>query len=71
MTTDITPPRLSRRQCEVLTLLADGLTTDLAAERLGLSPETVRTHVKAATARLQARNRTHAVVLAIRAGLIA
>jgi DNA-binding NarL/FixJ family response regulator len=61
---------LTRRQREVLQLLADGLSTDGAAKRLGLSAETVRTHTKATIRRLEARDRAHAVAIALRSGLI-
>src|SRR5215211_833856 len=63
-------PALTRRQREILQLFADGLSTDRAARSLGLSPETVRTHIKAVLARLGARDRAHAVAIAFRGGLI-
>lgn len=61
---------LTRRQREVLQLFADGLSTDEAARRLGLSAETVRTHAKASLARMGARDRAHAVAMAMRGSLI-
>ena len=69
------PPRgsrgkLTRRQREILQLLADGGSNALAARELGLSEETVKTHTKNALARLGARNRTHAVAIALRESLI-
>ncbi|MGH2872022.1 MAG: response regulator [Solirubrobacteraceae bacterium] len=57
---------LSDRELEVLTLLADGLNGQLIAERLFLSPETVRTHVRNATAKLGARTRVQAVAMVVR-----
>jgi DNA-binding NarL/FixJ family response regulator len=65
-----TAPALTRRQREILQLFADGLSTERAAKSLGLSPETVRTHIKAVLARLGARDRAHAVAIALRGGLI-
>jgi DNA-binding NarL/FixJ family response regulator len=56
---------LSRRESEVLTFLAEGLTGEQIARRLVLSPETVRTHVRNAMERLDARTRTEAVVKAL------
>ena len=53
--------KLTRRQREILQLLADGESTTVAARELDLSEETVKTHIKTALARLGARNRTHAV----------
>jgi DNA-binding NarL/FixJ family response regulator len=69
------PPRgsrgkLTRRQREILQLLADGGSTVLAARELGLSEETIKTHTKNALGRLGAKNRTHAVAIALRECLI-
>ena len=58
--------KLTRRQREILQLIADGESTTVAARELGLSEETVKTHTKNALARLGARNRTHAVAIALR-----
>ncbi|HEV2790430.1 MAG TPA: response regulator transcription factor [Solirubrobacterales bacterium] len=62
--------KLTRRQREILQLLADGESTTVAARELDLSEETVKTHTKNALARLGARNRTHAVAIAVREFLI-
>jgi DNA-binding NarL/FixJ family response regulator len=59
------PRVLSRREAEVLELLATGLTGEQVAERLVLSPETIRTHVRNAMGKLDARTRTEAVVKAL------
>jgi DNA-binding NarL/FixJ family response regulator len=64
-TTTLTP-----RQRQVLQMFADGLSTEQAAQRLGVAEETVRTHAKASLARMSARDRTHAVAKALRANLI-
>ena len=56
---------LSARESEVLGFLADGLTGEEIARRLVLSPETVRTHIRNATEKLEARTRTEAVVKAL------
>ena len=61
---------LTKRQREILQLLANGESTTVAARELGLSEETVKTHIKTALARLGARNRTHAVAIALRACLV-
>ncbi|MDQ2675880.1 MAG: response regulator transcription factor [Actinomycetota bacterium] len=61
---------LTRRQRETLQLLANGLSTEEVAGRLELSAETVRTHTKALLARLGARDRAHAVAIALRTGQI-
>jgi DNA-binding NarL/FixJ family response regulator len=62
--------KLTRRQREILQLLANGGSTTAAARDLGLSEETVKTHTKNALGRLGARNRTHAVAIALRESLI-
>jgi two-component system, NarL family, response regulator len=69
------PPKGSRgtitkRQREILQLLADGESTTVAARKLGLSEETVKTHVKSMLARLEAKNRSHAVAIGLRESLI-
>lgn len=56
---------LSGRESEILALLAEGLTGEEIAQRLVLSPETVRTHVRNAMKKLEARTRTAAVVKAL------
>jgi DNA-binding NarL/FixJ family response regulator len=61
---------LTRRQRQILQLIADGHSTSVAAKRLGLSTETVRTHTKAVLARLDARDRAHAVAIGLRSSLI-
>jgi DNA-binding NarL/FixJ family response regulator len=62
--------KLTHRQREILQLLADGESTTVAARELDLSEETVKTHIKSALARLGARNRSHAVAIALREYLI-
>jgi len=56
---------LSRRESEILALLAQGLTGEEIAKRFVLSPETVRTHIRNAMEKLDARTRTEAVVKAL------
>jgi len=69
------PPKGSRgvitqRQREILQLLADGESTTVAARKLGLSEETVKTHMKNTLARLEAKNRSHAIAIGLRESLI-
>jgi DNA-binding NarL/FixJ family response regulator len=61
---------LSPREREVMTLLATGLRGPQIGERLGISSETVRTHVDNAMQKLEARTRVHAIALALHHGLI-
>ena len=62
--------RLSRREADVLQLLADGASNPDIAIRLQLSPHTVRNHVQHIFARLGAHSRLEAVTIGLRGGLI-
>jgi DNA-binding CsgD family transcriptional regulator len=62
--------QLTRREQESLRLVAMGMTTTGAAEQLGISPETVRTHVRNAMNKLGARTRAQAIAVAMRDGEI-
>jgi DNA-binding NarL/FixJ family response regulator len=61
---------LSRREYQVLQLVAEGLENAAIAKILYLSVETVRTHVKSILRKLSARDRTHAVTTAFRSGIL-
>ena len=62
---------LTTRETEVLDLLAEGLSNKAIAARLGISDQTVKFHVASIGGKLGAANRTDAVRLAVRRGLIA
>ena len=62
---------LTSRETEVLELLAEGLSNKGIAARLGISDQTVKFHVASIGGKLGAANRTDAVRLAVRRGLIA
>lgn len=61
---------LTPRETEVLTLIAEGLSNKLIAERLKISDHTAKFHVNAILGKLGAETRTEAVVLAARRGLL-
>lgn len=61
---------LSAREIEVLGALAEGLSNAAIADRLFISNNTVKNHVRAIMEKLQASSRTEAVVLGIRAGVL-
>jgi two-component system NarL family response regulator len=61
---------LSDRQLQILALVAEGRTDNEIALQLYISVKTVTWHVSNARTRLQARSRTHAVVLAMQQGLL-
>ncbi|WP_414570953.1 response regulator [Nostoc sp. CCY 9925] len=58
---------LSKRQGEVLALLASGLTNEAIAQRMKLSPSTIRHHVSQVLHKLGVTNRTEAATTAVRA----
>lgn len=64
------PVRLSRRRREVLAGMADGLTDQEIAVRLGIGEPTARTHARRMLRALDARTRAHAVALGFQHGLL-
>lgn len=64
------PTSLTRRELEVLRLLADGLDQGEIAERLVISPKTVGTHIERVLAKLGAHSRAEAVALAYRLRIV-
>jgi DNA-binding NarL/FixJ family response regulator len=61
---------LSKREREIMELLSQGLTGEQVAERLFLSPETIKTHIRNAMNKLEANTRVHAIAIALREGFI-
>lgn len=61
---------LTRREAEVLRMVADGLVNKQIAQKLFVSPETIKSCLAGIGCKLDARNRTHAVSIGIRSGLI-
>jgi DNA-binding NarL/FixJ family response regulator len=61
---------LTPRESSVLTLIARGLSNQEIADELGVSLETVRTHVKHVYWKCGARDRAHAVIAAYESGLV-
>ena len=68
-TTRALPP-LSEREAEVLGLLARGLSNAEIAAELFLGVETVKTHVRSLLTKLDARDRTQAVIAAYESGFV-
>ncbi|WP_067490502.1 response regulator transcription factor [Actinomadura hibisca] len=62
--------RLTEREADVLRLMAKGRSNAEIAAELFVSPQTVKTHVGNVLAKLQARDRTQAVILAYETGFI-
>lgn len=67
---DTSPEPLTSREREVLALVAEGLPNKAIAATLGISDQTVKFHVAAIIGKLGAANRTDAVRLAVRRGLV-
>jgi DNA-binding NarL/FixJ family response regulator len=61
---------LTRRELEVVGLVAQGLSNDEIAEQLFVSPLTAKTHVNRAMIKLDARDRAQLVVVAYQSGLV-
>ena len=61
---------LTPREREVLACLADGMTNERAGALLGISAETIQSHVRNAMAKLEADTRTEAVAIALRMSFI-
>jgi two-component system, NarL family, response regulator len=61
---------LSQREIDVLAAIAAGQSNKRVAGTLGIAEETVKMHVKTILAKLGANDRTHAVTLALKRGII-
>jgi DNA-binding NarL/FixJ family response regulator len=64
------PSPFTERELEIVALVASGLTNADIAERLHLSPATVKTHVNRAMMKVSARDRAQLVVFAYQSGLV-
>jgi DNA-binding NarL/FixJ family response regulator len=61
---------LTPREIEVLRLIATGNANKLVADQLSITEETVKAHVKNILSKLDANDRTHAVTIALKRGII-
>jgi DNA-binding NarL/FixJ family response regulator len=61
---------LTPREIEVLSLVAAGNSNKLIAAQLKINEETAKTHIKSILAKLEANDRTHAVMLGLQRGVI-
>jgi DNA-binding CsgD family transcriptional regulator len=62
--------KLTAREAQVLQLLASGCTYSQAADRLGVSPHTITTHIKNLYRKLQVRCAARAVMRGVQLGLL-
>lgn len=68
--TESRPEQLTARERDVLALVAQGLGNRGVAEQLGIAEETVKGYLSNVLQKLQASDRTHAVVIALRRGML-
>jgi DNA-binding NarL/FixJ family response regulator len=61
---------LTSREIDVLRLIATGLANKIVADKLDITEETVKGHVKNILSKLGANDRTHAVTIALKRGII-
>jgi DNA-binding NarL/FixJ family response regulator len=61
-------PSLTGREIEVLKLVAEGCSNKIAADRLRITEDTVKGHVRSIMDKLKANDRTHAVTIALQRG---
>jgi DNA-binding NarL/FixJ family response regulator len=61
---------LTRRELEVLQLIASGNPNKLVADKLSVTQDTVKMHVKSILSKLGANDRTHAVAIAVKRGMM-
>ncbi|SDF77228.1 MULTISPECIES: response regulator transcription factor [unclassified Duganella] len=66
--TVMTMEPLTRREVDVLKLVATGHSNQRAAGELGLKEDTIKAYMKSILAKLRARDRTHAVTIALKRG---
>ena len=67
---DDAPPLLTPREAEILTLVGQGMSNKAAARALGISVHTVKFHLEALFAKLDATSRAEAVAKGLRGGVI-
>lgn len=67
---DEPPPKLTAREVEVLGLVVDGFNTGEIARQLYITPRTVKNHLVATYRKLGVHDRTNAVIVAARHGLV-
>ncbi|MBU8978234.1 response regulator transcription factor [Lysobacter sp. MMG2] len=68
--THVADDALSSREVEVLGQVAGGRSNKVIAAQMGISEETVKTHMKSILAKLDANDRTHAVTIALKRGIL-
>ena len=67
---DEAPPPLTPRETEILSLVGEGMSNKAVARRLGISVHTVKFHLEALFAKLDATSRAEAVAKGLRGGIL-
>ena len=70
MAENISSDRLSAREVQVLRIVAAGQPNKIVADSLSITEDTVKGHMKSIMAKLQANDRTHAVLIAMKRGFL-
>ena len=69
--TQVSAANITEREREVLSLVAEGHANKIIGDELGISERTVKNHLTSIMTKLRASDRTHAVVTAVRLGMLA
>ena len=67
----VSAANITEREREVLSLVAEGHANKIIGDELGISERTVKNHLTSIMTKLRASDRTHAVVTAVRLGMLA
>jgi DNA-binding NarL/FixJ family response regulator len=70
MASHLSSDALSGREIEVLRMVGEGCSNKIVADRLSISEDTVKGHMRSILSKLNANDRTHAVMIAIKRGFI-
>jgi len=65
-----TDDSLTARELDILQLIAQGNSNKVIADRLGVTEDTVKAHVRSILSKLSANDRTHAVTISVKRGFI-
>jgi DNA-binding NarL/FixJ family response regulator len=70
MASHLSSDALSGREIEVLRMVGEGCSNKIVADRLSISEDTVKGHMRSILSKLNANDRTHAVMIAVKRGFI-
>jgi DNA-binding NarL/FixJ family response regulator len=70
MASHLSSDALSGREIEVLRMVGEGCSNKIVADRLNISEDTVKGHMRSILSKLNANDRTHAVMIAVKRGFI-